>query len=87
MHIQTPAVVDLTSAEPLDFTNLEIPLPDSKSDMEKAMEATLANLPPPEKPKPVETTIDPAELKQQQTDKFKEMLAEKVCPFIFLLID
>lgn len=46
--------------------------------MEKAMEATLKNLPPPEKPKPVETTVDEAELKKQQLENYKQLLIEKV---------
>jgi hypothetical protein len=75
---QTPPVIDLTNQEPLDFSKLEIPMPDeSKSDMEKAMEATLKNLPPPE-PKPVETTIDPVEFKQQQIESYKQLLVDKV---------
>lgn len=60
-------------AESID---IDIPLP-RMTDMEKAMEATLKNLPPPEAPKPVEVSVDPEELKLQQMQKFRELLIDK----------
>ncbi|KAI6188465.1 WW domain-containing protein [Aphelenchoides besseyi] len=53
-------------------------LPSSLSDMEKAMQATLRSLAQTaESPKPAPDPVDPNEMKQRQTEKFRELLLDK----------
>ncbi|KAI6177661.1 hypothetical protein M3Y97_00932400 [Aphelenchoides bicaudatus] len=70
------SIPQISQLEPMDINKIEMPR-SKKSAMEMAMEATLKNLPPPEAPKPVETTIDPEELKKSQIEKFRELLFDK----------
>jgi hypothetical protein len=73
-----PATIpQIEQLEPMDITKIDMPKP-KKSAMELAMEATLKNLPPPDLPKPVETTVDDEAVKQGQVQKFRELLQDKV---------
>ncbi|KAI6235162.1 hypothetical protein M3Y95_00022000 [Aphelenchoides besseyi] len=53
-------------------------IPSSLSDMEKAMQATLRSLAQTTgSPKPAPDPVDPNEMKQRQTEKFRELLLDK----------